>query len=164
MAEIVRKVPHAKLVFVGEGPHRKELDRLVAQHQLKDHVIFIGRINYQELPEYISMGDVFAMPSRSRLMGLEVEGLGIVYLEASACGLPVIGGASGGAPDAVIDGVTGYVVDGNDLSAIAHRTVELLDSPITREKMGRAGRSWVIENWRWEIWSQEFNKALEIRL
>jgi phosphatidylinositol alpha-1,6-mannosyltransferase len=97
-------------------------------------------------------------------MGLEVEGLGIVYLEASACGLPVIGGASGGAPDAVIDGVTGYVVDGNDLSAIAHRTVELLDSPITREKMGRAGRSWVIENWRWEIWSQEFNKALEIRL
>jgi len=164
MAEIVRKVPHAKLVFVGEGPHRKELDCLVAQHQLKDHVIFIGRINYQELPEYISMGDVFAMPSRSRLMGLEVEGLGIVYLEASACGLPVIGGASGGAPDAVIDGVTGYVVDGNDLSAIAHRTVELLDSPITREKMGRAGRSWVIENWRWEIWSQEFNKALEIRL
>lgn len=109
------------------------------------------------------MGDVFAMPSRSRLMGLEVEGLGIVYLEASACGLPVIGGASGGAPDAVIDGVTGYVVDGNDLSAIAERAIKLLQSPDTRREMGRAGRAWVIENWRWEIWSEKFNKALKIR-
>ena len=163
MAEIVKKVPTAALVFVGEGPHRKELDRLVSRHDLHNHVIFIGRINYQDLPQYISMGDVFAMPSRSRLMGLEVEGLGIVYLEASACGLPVIGGASGGAPDAVIDGVTGYVVDGNDLSAIAERAIELLQSPDTRREMGRAGRAWVIENWRWEIWSEKFNKALKIR-
>ena len=163
MAEIVKKVPTAALVFVGEGPHRKELDRLVSLHDLHNHVIFIGRINYQDLPQYISMGDVFAMPSRSRLMGLEVEGLGIVYLEASACGLPVIGGASGGAPDAVIDGVTGYVVDGNDLSAIAERAIEILQSPDTRREMGRAGRAWVIENWRWEIWSEKFNKALKIR-
>lgn len=163
MAEIVKKVPQAALVFVGEGPHRKELDRLVSLHDLHNHVIFIGRINYQDLPQYISMGDVFAMPSRSRLMGLEVEGLGIVYLEASACGLPVIGGASGGAPDAVIDGVTGYVVDGNDLSAIAERAIKLLQSPDTRREMGRAGRAWVIENWRWEIWSEKFNKALKIR-
>lgn len=163
MAEIVKKVPTAALVFVGEGPHRKELDRLVSRNDLHNHVIFIGRINYQDLPQYISMGDVFAMPSRSRLMGLEVEGLGIVYLEASACGLPVIGGASGGAPDAVIDGVTGYVVDGNDLSAIAERAIELLQSPDTRREMGRAGRAWVIENWRWEIWSEKFNKALKIR-
>jgi len=163
MAEIVKKVPQAALVFVGEGPHRKELDRLVSLHNLHNHVIFIGRINYQDLPQYISMGDVFAMPSRSRLMGLEVEGLGIVYLEASACGLPVIGGVSGGAPDAVIDGVTGYVVDGNDLSAIAERAIKLLQSPDTRREMGRAGRAWVIENWRWEIWSEKFNKALKIR-
>jgi phosphatidylinositol alpha-1,6-mannosyltransferase len=108
------------------------------------------------------MGDVFAMPSRSRLFGLEVEGLGIVYLEASSCGLPVIGGASGGAPDAVIDGETGFVVDGNDLNVISTQIVKLLSDSKLRQKMGERGREWAIESWRWEIWSQEFNKALDI--
>jgi phosphatidylinositol alpha-1,6-mannosyltransferase len=108
------------------------------------------------------MGDIFAMPSRSRLFGLEVEGLGIVYLEASACGLPVIGGASGGAPDAVKHGVTGYVVDGNNVDEIAQRCVELLKNPQLRVKMGSAGRAWVVDQWRWQIWSKEFNKAIGI--
>jgi phosphatidylinositol alpha-1,6-mannosyltransferase len=108
------------------------------------------------------MGDVFAMPSRSRLFGLEVEGLGIVYLEASSCGLPVIGGASGGAPDAVLNGETGYVVDGNDLNAISTQIVKLLNDAKLRQNMGERGREWAIECWRWEIWSQEFNKALDI--
>jgi phosphatidylinositol alpha-1,6-mannosyltransferase len=107
MPRILAQVPNAQLIFIGEGPHRKVLDKLVSQLALDDHVSFIGRIHYADLPRYISMGDIFAMPSRSRLLGLEVEGLGIVYLEASACGLPVIGGASGGAPDAVKHGITG---------------------------------------------------------
>ena len=84
MPRILEKIPNAHLIFIGEGPHRKVLDTLVSQLALDDHVSFIGRIHYADLPRYISMGDIFAMPSRSRLLGLEVEGLGIVYLEASA--------------------------------------------------------------------------------
>lgn len=162
MPKILEEVPSAQLVFIGEGPHRETLDKLVTKHSLHDHVTFIGRIHYKDLPRYISMGDIFAMPSRSRLFGLEVEGLGIVYLEASACGLPVIGGASGGAPDAVKHGVTGYVVDGNNVDEIAQRCVELLKNPQLRVKMGSAGRAWVVDQWRWQIWSKEFNKALGI--
>jgi phosphatidylinositol alpha-1,6-mannosyltransferase len=162
LPKVLESIPDAALVLVGEGPHRKHLDGLVNKYDLSGNVFFIGRINFAELPNYIGMGDVFAMPSRSRLFGLEVEGLGIVYLEASSCGLPVIGGSSGGAPDAVLDGETGYVVDGNDLTAISTQIVRLLSDEKLRKEMGERGRKWAIENWRWEIWSKEFNKSLDI--
>ncbi len=161
LPKVLESIPDAALVLVGEGPHRKHLDALVNKYDLSGNVFFIGRINFAELPNYIGMGDVFAMPSRSRLFGLEVEGLGIVYLEASSCGLPVIGGSSGGAPDAVLDGETGYVVDGNDLTAISTQIVRLLSDAKLRKEMGERGRKWAIENWRWEIWSKEFNKSLD---
>jgi phosphatidylinositol alpha-1,6-mannosyltransferase len=162
LPKVLESIPDAALVLVGEGPYRKHLDALVNKYDLSGNVFFIGRINFAELPNYIGMGDVFAMPSRSRLFGLEVEGLGIVYLEASSCGLPVIGGSSGGAPDAVLDGETGYVVDGNDLTAISTQIVRLLSDAKLRKEMGERGRKWAIENWRWEIWSKEFNKSLDI--
>jgi len=162
LPKVLESIPDAALVLVGEGPYRKHLTDLVEKYNLSDHVFFIGRIHFAELPSYICMGDVFAMPSRSRLFGLEVEGLGIVYLEASSCGLPVIGGTSGGAPDAVLDGETGYVVDGNDLTGISTQIIRLLSDAKLRKKMGERGRNWAIESWRWEIWSKEFNKALGI--
>jgi phosphatidylinositol alpha-1,6-mannosyltransferase len=161
LPQILKSVPNAVLLLVGEGPYRKRLDRLIKKLQLKDHVIFIGRVDYQDLPTYLSVGDVFAMPSRSRFFGLEVEGLGIVYLEASACGLPVIGGASGGAPDAVIDNETGFVVDGNDVEQIAITAIQLLADPHLRSRMGAAGRKWSIDKWSWQLWSEKFNKVLE---
>jgi phosphatidylinositol alpha-1,6-mannosyltransferase len=160
MPLILKSVPQAHLVFIGEGPHRKKLDHLVNHHKLQDHVTFIGRIQYSDLPQHICLGDVFAMPSRSRLFGLEVEGLGIVYLEASACGLPVVGGNSGGAPDAVQEGKTGYVVDGNEISQIADRIISLLKNEKLRSQMGTAGRSWALEEWQWQRWSDAFNDAL----
>jgi len=162
MSRIVKELPNALLVFVGEGPHRKVLDRLVKKYELQEHVRFIGRIHYADLPRYIALGDVFAMPSRSRLLGLEVEGLGIVYLEASACGLPVVGGSSGGAPDAVKDGITGFVVDGNNIDEIAERTTKLLRDHQLRKAMGQAGREWAVAEWRWQRWSSEFNEPLKI--
>jgi phosphatidylinositol alpha-1,6-mannosyltransferase len=160
LPQILKSVPDAHLLMVGQGPYREHLEKLVQQLGLKDHVSFIGRIQYNQLPEYICAGDVFAMPSRSRFFGLEVEGLGIVYLEASACGLPVIAGSSGGAPDAVLDGVTGFVVDGQDNHEIATAAITLLSDLDQAKRMGAAGREWIVENWRWEIWSQHFNELL----
>ena len=147
--------------MVGQGPYLSHLQKLVVRYNLMDHVSFIGRIQYAQLPQYICAGDIFAMPSRSRFFGLEVEGLGIVYLEASACGLPVIAGASGGAPDAVLDGVTGFVVDGENDQQIANAAIKLLNDIDAAKTMGLAGREWIIQNWRWDIWSQRFNKLLE---
>ena len=143
--------------MVGEGPYRKELTKMVSELNLADAVTFIGRIQYIELPRYICAGDIFVMPSRSRLAGLEVEGLGIVYLEASSCALPVIAGRSGGAPDAVDEDVTGYSVDGTSTLEVSKAIIKMLDDPIKAREMGQAGRSWIIDKWRWEIWSKEFN-------
>jgi phosphatidylinositol alpha-1,6-mannosyltransferase len=161
LPEILKSVPDAHILMVGQGPYLPHLKKLVARHNLNDHVSFIGRIQYAQLPQYICAGDIFAMPSRSRFFGLEVEGLGIVYLEASACGLPVIAGSSGGAPDAVLDGVTGFVVDGENNEEIAAAAIRLLNDVDGAKAMGTAGREWIIENWRWEIWSQRFNKLLQ---
>jgi phosphatidylinositol alpha-1,6-mannosyltransferase len=161
MPEILKSVPNAHILMVGQGPYLMHLEKLVKDLNLVDHVSFIGRIQYAQLPQYICAGDIFAMPSRSRFFGLEVEGLGIVYLEASACGLPVIAGSSGGAPDAVLDGVTGLVVNGEDNQEIAAAAIKLLQDVDESKAIGLAGREWIIENWRWQIWSERFNKLLQ---
>lgn len=160
MTAIVNEVADAHLLLIGEGPYRAHLMDLVKSYNLEDHVTFIGRIQYADLPSYICVGDIFAMPARSRFRGLEVEGLGIVYLEASACGLPVIAGDSGGAPDAVIEGVTGVVVNGLDSGAIAVAAINLLNDPERSKAMGLVGREWIVDKWRWQIWADEFIKLL----
>ena len=162
LPEIQRAIPNVHLLLVGEGPYRLKLQKIAKKTGVMDSVTFIGRIQYLLLPTYIRVGDVFAMPSRSRLAGLEVEGLGIVYLEASACGLPVIAGNSGGAPDAVIEGKTGFVVDGRDIGAIAAATIALLSDADLAKAMGAAGREWVVKEWSWDIWAKEFAKVLEV--
>ena len=160
---LVRKrIPNAHLLFVGEGRYRKKLERLVRVEGLQEHVTFIGRVSYSQLPSYFRCGDLFAMPSRSRMAGLEVEGLGIVYLEASGCGLPVIAGNSGGAPDAVVDGVTGIVVDGTNVNEVAAAIVRVLSDPRKTKAMGSTGREWVASGWSWEIWAGKFAQLLGV--
>jgi phosphatidylinositol alpha-1,6-mannosyltransferase len=160
LPKIKSLVPNVHLVLVGIGPHQDYLQKLAAKLGVTECITFIGRINYSELPKYICVGDVFAMPSRSRFFGLEVEGLGIVYLEASSCGLPVVGGKSGGAPDAVLVGETGVIVDGTQPAEIANACVELLTNPELAALMGSNGRAWIIENWRWEIWAAKYAQLL----
>jgi len=160
LPEILQHHPNAHILMVGEGPYREHLQKLVAKNKVESAITFIGRIQYSELPRYLSAGDVFAMPSRSRLAGLEVEGLGIVYLEASACELPVIAGRSGGAPDAVLEGITGLTVDGTKPAEIAAAIISLFDNPEVSKAMGLAGRKWIESNWRWQIWSDAFSKIL----
>ena len=159
---IVAKYPDAHLLFVGVGPHLEYIHKRAVQLNVLSHISFVGRVTYPELPKFIALGEIFAMPSRSRLAGLEVEGLGIVYLEASACGLPVVGGLSGGAPDALIEGETGFAVDGLNPDAVSSAIIELLDDPIRGRAMGQRGREWIVEEWEWTRWSAEFNALLQI--
>ena len=162
MPAILREVPEAHILMIGEGPYRSYLENRVKALGLHERIKFIGRIQYADLPKYICVGDLFVMPSRSRLAGLEVEGLGIVYLEASACGLPVIAGNSGGAPDAVLEGETGLVVDGTSKVEVAAAVVELLLDTDRSKAMGIRGRQWIIQEWRWEIWSSRFAQLLKV--
>jgi phosphatidylinositol alpha-1,6-mannosyltransferase len=150
LPEIRRRVPGAALLLVGDGPHRRSLQRLTHRLGLAEHVVFTGRIPWPATPAYYDAGTVFCMPTRTRLGGLEPEALGICYLEAAATGLPVVAGDSGGAPDAVLDGESGYVVDGRDVAAVADRCARLLADPDLAARMGRRGRAWVAEQWRWD--------------
>ena len=154
LPKILKARPSAHILFIGAGSFQSELEKLIKKLDMQSHVTFVGRVQYEELAKYICVGDIFAMPSRSRFAGLEVEGLGIVYLEASACGLPVLGGDSGGAPDAVLPGKTGLVVDGTDVDQIADGAIKLLSGD--RKTMGKAGREWAVATWDWQIWATKF--------
>ena len=139
------------LLLVGDGPYARDLRQLAARRQLAGSVIFTGPVPWEDLPAYYDAGTIFAMPCRTRRHGLDVEGLGIVYLEASATGLPVIGGDSGGAPDAILPGETGYVVGGRDVGALTERLIQLLRDPRGATTMGEKGIAWVDREWRWGI-------------
>jgi phosphatidylinositol alpha-1,6-mannosyltransferase len=139
------------LLIVGDGPYRKALGRLAGHLGVTGSVRFTGPVPEADLPGYYKAADIFAMPCRTRRGGLDVEGLGIVYLEASAAGLPVIGGDSGGAPDAIEPGESGYVVPGRDLDALVSRLVALLADPAAAAAMGEKGQAWVHREWRWDL-------------
>lgn len=146
---IRRRIPDAALAIVGGGPYLQTLQQLARKHDVAADVVFTGAVPGAELPAHHAMADVFAMPCRTRGAGLDVEGLGIVYLEASACGVPVIAGTSGGAPETVLDGQTGTVVDGTDVAEVATAVGDLLADPGRAAAMGVAGRHWAVDNWQW---------------
>ena len=162
LPEIVATYPDAHLVIIGVGPRLEYIHKRAIQLGVLENISFLGRARYQELPRLISLGEIFAMPSRSRFGGLEIEGLGIVYLEASACGLPVVGGIAGGAPDALIEGETGFAVDGRSASEVARAIKILLHDPRRAKAMGERGRQWIAQEWEWKHWSAELNKLLGI--
>ncbi|WP_338695746.1 glycosyltransferase family 4 protein [Streptomyces sp. Q6] len=160
MPRILASVPDAVLLIVGGGPYEKELRKLAAETGVAESVRFTGAVPWEELPAHYGAGDVFAMPCRTRRGGLDVEGLGIVYLEASATGLPVVAGDSGGAPDAVLDGETGWVVRGGSAEESADRITVLLQDPELRRRMGERGRAWVEERWRWDLLAERLRGLL----
>jgi phosphatidyl-myo-inositol dimannoside synthase len=148
---VIEKVPDAVLLIAGRGPYAKTLRQLAEQAGVAGSVIFTGPVPQDELAAHYAAGDVFSMPCRTRRGGLDVEGLGIVYLEASATGLPVVGGDSGGAPDAILEGETGYVVGGRDVRALSERLTALLQDPAGAKAMGEKGRAWVERDWNWDL-------------
>jgi len=160
LPEIRRRIDGAALVIVGGGPYLDTLRSLVTEAGVTEHVIFTGGVPFEELPGHYALGDVFAMPCRTRGAGLDVEGLGIVFLEASATGVPVVAGDSGGAPETVLEGRTGHIVDGRDRDAIIDRVTGLLADPQRAARLGECGRQWVVEQWGWEALAARMARLL----
>lgn len=142
---ILGQVPDVVYLIVGTGPQEDRLRTHAQEKGVADRVIFAGRVSDEELPAYYNAADVFIMPNRED--ETDVEGFGIVFLEANACGVPVIGGHSGGAVDAIADGESGYLVDPSSPQAIAEAASRLLTDPALARRMGEAGR----ERARWEF-------------
>ncbi|CAN5906922.1 glycosyltransferase family 4 protein [soil metagenome] len=150
MPRVRRTVPGARLLVVGAGRDQRRLRRLAKRHAA-GAVTFTGSVDWSELPAYYRAGNVFAHPNRSRWGGLEQEGFGVVFLEAQACGRPVIAGDSGGSPEALANGTTGLLVDGTDVEQIATAITTVLADRDTAHRMGAAARNWVDPHWSWDM-------------
>jgi phosphatidyl-myo-inositol dimannoside synthase len=150
---IRRRVPGTALLVAGDGPDRDRLHRLAREHDVADHVVLTGPVAHEEIPAHHAALDVFALPCRTLGGGLDVEGLGIVLLEASASGVPVVAGRSGGAPETVRGGPpgtrTGRLTDGRDPADVAEVVADLLADPDAAATAGAAGRRWMQAEWTW---------------
>jgi phosphatidylinositol alpha-1,6-mannosyltransferase len=162
MPEIRRRVAGAALVIVGGGPDADTLHKLAQHCGVAADVVFTGGVPAAELPGHYAMADVFAMPCRTRGAGLDVEGLGIVFLEAAAAGVPVVAGRSGGAPETVRDGETGRVVNGRAQEEIVDAITDLLTDPDRARLMGQAGRDWISRDWNWQTHSGRLAALLRV--
>jgi phosphatidyl-myo-inositol dimannoside synthase len=160
LPDILAEQPEARFLVVGDGPDRERLEGLVRRKRVEERVAFAGEVPYRELPAYFRAGQVFAMPCRTRKLGLEVEALGGVFLQAAAVGRPSVAGDSGGAPEAVLDGETGLVVDGTDADAVGEAILRLLADPEGAAKMGARGAEWVRRELTWDALSSRLRGLL----
>jgi phosphatidylinositol alpha-1,6-mannosyltransferase len=150
MRSIQRRVPEAALLIVGSGPYEASL-RGLAERAPTRSVVFAGEVPEEDLPRYYAVGDVFAMPCRTRLAGLEVEGWGNVFIEAAACARPVVVGDSGGSREALLHGETGLLVDGTEIDGVADAVATLLEDPAYARRLGKAGRARVEREHTWPL-------------
>jgi phosphatidyl-myo-inositol dimannoside synthase len=151
-----------ELVVVGDGPQRPRLQRIIQELELSDCVRLIGAIPRAEVIGHLQRADVFALPARTRLAGLNPEGLGLASLEAAACGLPVIVGDSGGAPETVRHGDTGFVVPSHDHQLLAERLTLLLGNTLLAREMGARGRRYVAAQFGAEVARVRLREALDL--
>jgi phosphatidylinositol alpha-1,6-mannosyltransferase len=135
-------------LIVGDGAERGRLGRLVAEHRVQDRVHFLGEVAARDLPRYYAACDIFLLPNR--IDDGDVEGFGIVFLEAAATGRATIGGRSGGVPEAMLDQETGVLVSGEDVGELAAVIEDLASSTEKRLAMGAAGRERVCRHFTWE--------------
>jgi phosphatidylinositol alpha-1,6-mannosyltransferase len=153
-------IADAVYVIGGDGPYRGELERLVADRGLADSVIFTGRVSDAELPSLYSLAEVFVMPSRERREQADVEGFGIVFVEAGSCGLPVVAGRSGGIPDAIVEGETGLLVEPECEEQVAAALVRILSDHELAARLGRQGRERAVRHFRWPVVIQRIREIL----
>ncbi len=153
LPQVLKKIPNLVYLIVGEGEEKETLRKIVKNLKLEEKVIFTGKVNEKELPLYYTACDVFIMLS-------SMEGFGIVYSEANACGKPVIGGRIGGTSDAIIDGETGLLIDSFDINQIAEVLIKLLTNPGLARKLGKQGRWRVERELNWERIAQRIRKII----
>jgi phosphatidyl-myo-inositol dimannoside synthase len=144
----LQRMPEASLMLCGEGPEKASLMSQARALGLGRHVLFPGRVADAEMTAHYGLADVFALPALQPKG--DVEGFGIVYLEAAACGVAVVGARTGGIPDAVAEGETGLLVDPQNLRELEGALLELLQNPQRAQAMGRAGRLRAAQSFTWD--------------
>lgn len=147
LPRILEKIPRAVYVVAGEGPDSVALKRQAEELGLRDHVVFTGRMPYATLRTAYSAADVFVLPARQA--DPDVEGFGIVFLEANACETPVVGARTGGIPDAIVDGETGLLVEADSPDELAGALIRLLSDKNAADRMGRQGRQRILDTFNW---------------
>lgn len=163
MAQVIRRIPDAVYLIGGTGnsSHVDALRGLAAECGLDNSVRFLGYVGSEELPGLYSASNVYVMTSRNLQGDSNYEGFGITYLEANACGIPVIGADSGGVADAIVDGQTGFLIPPNEVPMLAERLHALLANPRLAREMGSAGRARVLRELSWNRLAGRFLEALE---
>jgi phosphatidyl-myo-inositol dimannoside synthase len=147
LPEVRRAVPRVRYIVVGDGPDRPVLEQQARDAGVADITRFVGAVDDDDLPRWYRAADVFVLPNRTD--GVDFEGFGIVFLEAAAAGLPVVGGRSGGVPETMIDHVTGRLVSGTDVTELASVLIGLASSRDVRVGLGRSGRARAISDFSW---------------
>jgi phosphatidylinositol alpha-1,6-mannosyltransferase len=161
LPRLLKTIPRLKYLVVGDGPHRVALENLASVLGVRDKVVFAGQVPAEDLPDVYALSDVFVMTSRDRLEADDVEGFGLVFLEASACGKPVVGSLCGGISDAVVDGITGLLVNPYDSEAIASALERLLHDRDLAMRLGEQGRSRVVREFNWPRVGDRVHDILE---
>jgi len=161
LPSVCQRLPNTTYLIVGTGPFKERLDELAAKLGVRDRIIFAGKVPDDQLPDVYAMCDVFAMPSRARLASHDVEGFGLVFLEAGACAKPIVAGRSGGIEDAVVDGGTGIIVDPSDARDVGRALIRLLTDGDLRVRLGQQGRDRVEKEHTWSIAGARVQSILE---
>lgn len=159
MPNLLEHHPNTQLWLVGKGQDDKYLQKLADKSPAKPNIRFFGEVSDAEVRGLYNQADIFAMPSRT-LKNKDTEGFGIVYLEANLFGLPVVGGNTGGIPDAVEHGKTGFLVDGEDIDALTKTIQYLIEHPEERLKMGSVGKKRAQELFKWSIQAEKLKQLL----
>ncbi|OGY44435.1 MAG: hypothetical protein A2729_02110 [Candidatus Buchananbacteria bacterium RIFCSPHIGHO2_01_FULL_39_14] len=160
LPEIIKSVPNLIYLIVGDGPNRKNLEHLVNENSLRDYVKFIGVASEKELACFYHLGNVFVMPAR-QLQNGDVEGFGMVYLEANSFGKPVIGGKSGGVTEAIIDGQTGLLVNPDNVNELIKAVIKLLTDMALAERLGLQGLERVTKDFDWQTQVEKIKEILK---
>jgi len=161
LVRVRRSIPNVTYLIIGDGPYQTELEKLALEMGVRDRVHFAGRVAGRELAEVYALCDVYAMPSRDRSEDCDVEGFGLVFLEANACGKPVVGGRSGGIPEAVADGVTGLLVNPEDPTELADAIARILSDRELAERLGQQGRARIVRDFSWRRITRRVGAVLE---
>ena len=159
LKEIVKENTDVVYLIGGSGPDANRLKKLRNKLGLQDYVTFLGRIPEEELPYYYSMADVFVMPAKNDPP--DVEGFGIVFLEANACETPVIGSRTGGIPDAIVDGKTGLLVDEDNIEELTSAIRNLITDVNLAHQMGKAGRERILSDINWDTSAEHILTAMK---